>query len=277
MTLTQTQEAASACSACRAVDKPLSRCSQCKWAAYCSKSCQRDHWRVGHRRWCARLRTCQRFRELERRWWASRPADELQTFVGQSGLQPEAMCFFGEVLFLLSGLKACVLLSNLPRTWRQSFADEVVRPCGLLQPPPTAGTAYRVELLTVGTRLETPAEYELTGELVLANSLHAAFPLAQRRLHLADLAVPLAATQASALVVQEHDLARVLDYPVALSECAGDAMQEVGYFLADERVLLASYCASKTDEHGQRVQRHFQQYQLQLQGAFRLELHTSQI
>jgi hypothetical protein len=123
------------------------------------------------------------------------------------------MSFFGEVLFLLQGLKACVLLSNLPPTWRQSFASDVVEPSGLLA---YAQPACSVALHSVGTRLETPAEYELTGDLVLANTLHVEYQLAKRTLHLAT------DTNASALV-QEHELARVLDYPVALSDCNEDA------------------------------------------------------
>lgn len=177
------------CSACQSTDKALSRCSQCKWTAYCSKTCQRDHWKNGHRLTCGKLRVCQRFRDLEMRWWKSRPADELQAFVVRFGLQPESMSFFGEVLFLLCSLKPCVLLSNLPPTWRQSFASDVVVPSGLLLEvqgamPATGSSPCSVALYSVGIRLETPAEYELTGDLVLANTLHPEFAAAQRTLRL---------------------------------------------------------------------------------------------
>ncbi|KAE9013145.1 hypothetical protein PF011_g8604 [Phytophthora fragariae] len=273
---------ASICSSCQAADKPLSRCSQCKWAAYCSKTCQRDDWKAGHRLMCAKLRVCQRFRDLETQWWQARPAHELQRLVVQFGLQPESMSFFGEVLFLLCGLKPCVLLSNLPPTWRQSFARDVVVASGVLQ---VRATGWSAALYAVGTRLETRAEYELTGDLVLANTLHAEFATARCTLRLAAVTQPgvttdvhLATTE-STLLVQEQELAQVLDYPVALSECTDEApMVEVGYFLEEgrQRVLLTSYCAMETPPHTQRVQQHFQRYRA-CSGGLQLALHTSQI
>ncbi|KAH7476554.1 uncharacterized protein KRP23_7236 [Phytophthora ramorum] len=208
---------------------------------------------------------CRAFRDLERQWWASRPTDELQMFVVQFGLQPESMRFFGEVLFLLCGLKACVLLSNLPPTWRQSFANDVVVPSGLLLTTTGSVSPCSVVLYSVGTRLETPAEYELTGDLVLANTQHAEFQLAKH--------------MSVSGLVQEHDLARVLDYPVALSDCNESApMMEVGYFLEEEQqqVLLTSYCAMATPQHTQRVQQHFQNYQTR-SGGVQLVLRKSQI
>ncbi|EGZ20393.1 hypothetical protein PHYSODRAFT_313078 [Phytophthora sojae] len=246
------------CSACQSTDKALSRCSQCKWTAYCSKTCQRDHWKNGHRLTCGKLRVCQRFRDLEMRWWKSRPADELQAFVVRFGLQPESMSFFGEVLFLLCSLKPCVLLSNLPPTWRQSFASDV-----------------------------TPAEYELTGDLVLANTLHPEFAAAQRTLRLAAVTLHATAgvqvatvdTTSASRLVQEQELAWALDYPVALSECNEEApMVEVGYFLEEgkQRVLLTSYCAMAAALHTHRVQQHFQRYRAS-SGGLRLVLQTSQI
>ncbi|KAL3660994.1 hypothetical protein V7S43_014011 [Phytophthora oleae] len=266
------------CSVCQAADKTPSRCSQCKWSAYCSKACQRDHWRAGHRQMCAKLKVCQRFRDLEQQWWATRPMDELQMYVNQFGLHPESLRFFGEVLFLLCGLKSCVLLSNLPPTWRQSFASDVVLASGLL-------SAVDIALYSVGTRLETPAAYELTGDLVLSNTLHSQFAVAEQILRLAvsnvdaDRKVQLAVADGGVSgLVQEHELARVLDYPVALSECNEAAsMIEVGYFLENqERDLLTSYCAMATPQHTQRVQQHFQRYRA-CGGGLQLTLKTSQI
>ncbi|KAG1683729.1 hypothetical protein DVH05_014120 [Phytophthora capsici] len=168
---------------------------------------------------CGKLKILQRFRGLEQQWWATRPMDELQMYVNQFGLQPKSMRFFGEVLFLLCGLKSCVLLSNLPPTWRQSFACDVIGASGLLSSPGIA-------LYSVGMRLETPAEYQLTGDLVLGNTSHSDFAVAEQVLRLAVSnadahgKVRLAATDGGVSgLVQEHELARVLDYPVALSEC----------------------------------------------------------
>eukprot|EP00644_Phytophthora_capsici_P006385 jgi/Phyca11/127033/e_gw1.66.208.1 len=249
------------CSACHAADKAPSRCSQCKWTVYCSKTCQRDHWRAGHRQMCGKLKILQRFRGLEQQWWATRPMDELQMYVNQFGLQPKSMRFFGEVLFLICGLKSCVLLSNLPPTWRQSFACDVID-------------------------WKHPAEYQLTGDLVLGNTSHSDFAVAEQVLRLAVSYVDahgkvrLAATDGGVSgLVQEHELARVLDYPVALSECNEAApMIEVGYFLEEsqERVILTSYCAIASAQHMQRVQQHFRRYQ-SCGGGLQLTLETSQI
>ncbi|GMF23171.1 unnamed protein product [Phytophthora lilii] len=146
----------------------------------------------------------------------------------QAGLQPESMSFFGEVLFLLAGLKACVLLSNLPPTWRVSFVNEVFLPSGVLEyavPASSLSPSCSVALYSVGTRLETPAEYELSGDLVLVNTLHAEFELAKRALRLAFVTVEANAVQFAASasntsgLVQELELAGALNYPVALSEC----------------------------------------------------------
>ncbi|POM62353.1 hypothetical protein PHPALM_28501 [Phytophthora palmivora] len=285
----------SVCSACQATGKKLSRCSQCKWVAYCSKTCQRGHWKDGHRLMCAKLKVCQRFWDLERQWWATRPTGELQTFVVQFGLRPESMSFFGEVLFLLCGLKACVLLSNLPPTWRWSFARDVVVTSGLLEI-----LACSVALYSVSSRLETPAEYQLSGDLVLGNILHSEFPLAERTLRLAAVTVDTVPMRLSITdmntsgLVQENELARVLDYPVALSECNEDAPMveliscfrlpltgvlsgQIGYFLEEgqEQILLTSYCAMATPHCTQRVHQHFQRYRRC--SGLQLRLQTSQI
>ncbi|KAF4039231.1 MYND finger [Phytophthora infestans] len=281
--------ASSVCSACQASGIKMSRCGQCKWAAYCSKTCQRDHWRTGHRQMCAKLKVCKRFRDLEREWWSTRPSDELQRFVVQFGLQPESMAFFGEVLFLLCGLKACVLLSNLPPMWRQSFANDVVLACGLLEFESSATSLYpasSIALYSVSSRLQTPAEYELTDDLVLGNTIHSDFAMAEQALRLTGATVDTTRTVQLATtdvdvseLVQEHELARMLDYPVALSDCDEDAsMVEVGYFLEErqERVLLTSYCAMATLQHNQRIQQHFQRYR-KCSAGLQLTLHTSQI
>lgn len=272
----------SSCGACQAPSKTLSRCSQCKYTAYCSRTCQIDDWKTRHRQLCVKLKVCMRFRDLERQWWATRPVDELQTFVIQSGLQPESMAIFGEVLFLLLGLKPCVLLSNLPPMWRHSFATNVVLASGLLRLESSLTTSSSIALYVVGTRLETPAKYELTGDLVLGNVTHGEFALVEPTLRLGAVNedTRLARTDVAVLeVVQENVLARVLDYPVALSECTEVAlMLEVGYFLEEQqgRVLLTSYYAMATAPHMQRIQLHFQRYRACCAGL-QLTLQTSNV
>lgn len=45
------------CSFCHNVDIPLRQCAGCKFVAYCSKECQRRHWKGGHKRLCANMKS----------------------------------------------------------------------------------------------------------------------------------------------------------------------------------------------------------------------------
>lgn len=153
---------------------------------------------------------------------------------------PQTQRFFGEVFFLLGGLKSAVLFSNLPTEWRHSFALEVVVASGILEaddaPVPLA-------LYAVGDRVETAAEFNLSGDLVvLSQRLTAECEAASESLQLrpaldsaaktrgrdTEALTPPVVTSESVvpIIVSERDLARLFDYPVALSECR-EAMMEV--------------------------------------------------
>lgn len=140
------------------------------------------------------------------------------------------------MLFLALGLKACVVLSNLPHSWRASILADVVVPSGLLS---ASSPQCTPRVFVVGARVETPAEYALSGDLVLANAAHPSFGAAERALHLRELtadpshgseqtlALALERIRASAVhVVEEETLAQLLDYPIALSDCR-EPMTEV--------------------------------------------------
>lgn len=135
------------------------------------------------------------------------------------------------------------MLSNLPLQLRSSFAAEVVASSGLL----AVKSAMPIRLFVVADRVQTPAEYELTGDLVLANESHTLFQLAASAFRLrpllvdtgsdADLAIEqrlaqqlsltdLNASSPQAYLVDEETLAKALDYPVALSDCR-EPMAEV--------------------------------------------------
>lgn len=77
---------AAGCTSCGASGSALARCGRCKWPRYCSKSCQRSHWSSRHRRECATLAACGQFRDLERQFWTSERAKQLD-----DGLRPESM------------------------------------------------------------------------------------------------------------------------------------------------------------------------------------------
>uniref|UniRef100_K3WWU4 MYND-type domain-containing protein n=1 Tax=Globisporangium ultimum (strain ATCC 200006 / CBS 805.95 / DAOM BR144) TaxID=431595 RepID=K3WWU4_GLOUD len=285
---------ASLCAGCRAPRGPnAARCSRCKWVWYCSKACQRVHWTRRHRSMCASLQVAGAFRALEQKWWRTRPLREMHAFVTQSGLQPESMRFFGEVLFLLSGLKPMVMLSNLPAPWRSSFITDVIAPSGVLSHADQAQCTPA--LYVISGRVETPAEYDMSGDLMLVNTNREellALAVANLRLRPLHDALSSASAEVSlyggghahdkpAHVVREEDVARLLDYPVALSECKGDSMVEVGYFLDEgdcsgssvkpQDRLLTSYCAS--EKHAPRVRAHFERYTsyFQASGAIHLK------
>lgn len=141
-------------------------------------------------------------------------------------------CFFGEVLFLLSGLKPMVMFSNLPPPWRRSFVSDVVIPSGVLEHSTTGICA--AALYAVGDRVQTPAEYDMSGDLVLIDESltdHLAAAKASLRLrevHSTFIEGTDANASAQLHVVSEEALARLLDYPVALSECR-EPMVEVLY------------------------------------------------
>ncbi|TYZ57503.1 hypothetical protein PybrP1_004346 [[Pythium] brassicae (nom. inval.)] len=228
---------------------------------------------------CATVRLTARFRALESAWWCARSASEIRDFEARSGLDATSMRFFGEVFFLLGGLKSAVLFSNLPAEWRRSFAAEVVAASGVLERDVPAPLA----LCAIGDRVETAAEFDLSGDLVLISQcLAAECEAASERLRLRPargsaeaerVAPPPVASQSAPHIVSERELARLLDYPVALSECR-ESMVEVGYFLpdghsatrrdehGDERagspLLLTSFCASEA--HRARVAAHFARY-----------------
>ncbi|TMW57597.1 hypothetical protein Poli38472_003522 [Pythium oligandrum] len=250
----------------------LMRCSQCKWAAYCSRECQQSDWKQRHQAMCTSLKIGLAFREAEREFWASRPAEELEAFIRDESLDPTAMArrYYGEVLFCLTGLKPLVLFSNLPAGWRTSFAADVLGKCGLLQPPHDSLPSCQPRIYSVGDKVETVVEYELSGTLVLVNEAHPIVSGAHKSLRLAPVSLSEDATtllvshapQSTASILQEAELARYVDYPIALDECH-DPMIEVGYFLQrpdGARELLTSYCASNRATHHARLRAHFDRY-----------------
>lgn len=126
------------------------------------------------------------------------------------------------MLFLLSGLKPMVVFSNLPAPWRHSFASDIITPSGVLQH--TTTSKCTPALYAVGSRVETPAEYDMSGDLVLINeSLTDHFTAAKASLRLQKVhsttAEGVDASGDQIRIVSEDGLAQLLDYPVALSEC----------------------------------------------------------
>lgn len=136
------------------------------------------------------------------------------------------------MLFLLGGLKPAVLFSNLPSEWRRSFAADVVVASGVLE-----GDSSRspLGLFVVGDGVATAAEYDLSGELALVSqqlSAECEAVSARLRLQLVQIEdgggveLPVLTSAATPHLVSERELARLLDYPVALSECR-ESMVEV--------------------------------------------------
>lgn len=130
------------------------------------------------------------------------------------------------MLFLLLELKCCVLFSNLPVSWRSSFATDVLIKSGLLGQPASRQASTCVPgLYRIREHAQTPAEYDLSGDLVLANTAHEAFAYASQALGLESLEQAALPSSSDVLIVSEAALARVLDYPVALDQCRGDMIE----------------------------------------------------
>lgn len=132
-----------------------------------------------------------------------------------------------------------VLFSNLPAPWRSSFVSDVIIPSGVLQH--TSADRCTPELYVISGRVETPAEYDMSGDLVVVNPSRqellaaARVKLQLRQLHVSSGCVEVPTVSPSCgehpdtermHIAHEEDVARFLDYPVALSECR-DPMVEV--------------------------------------------------
>ncbi|KDO20456.1 hypothetical protein SPRG_14328 [Saprolegnia parasitica CBS 223.65] len=222
-------------------DGPTLRCARCKVQRYCSRACQAEAW-PAHRTACGHMVMATTWQALEAAWWTQLPVAVRQALEAD-GLTITSMAFFGEVYFVLAGLKPCVVLTGVPTPWKEHFLEHVVRPSGVLGAP-------NVRLASSGS-VHTHA-FDLSNHVVLLHTMHPMYAEAASLLH---VDMPLAAS----VMVTESQVARILDYPVGLDECAVGTMLEVAYFSND--TLLTTFCALDTPRHRRLINVHFQRYQ----------------
>ncbi|EQC42644.1 hypothetical protein SDRG_00372 [Saprolegnia diclina VS20] len=230
-------------STCHA-DGPTLRCARCKVQHYCSRTCQAEAW-PAHRTACGHMVVASAWQALEAAWWTQLPVSVRQALEAD-GHTIASMAFFGEVYFVLAGLKPCVVLTGVPTPWKDHFLEHVVRPSGVLDVP-------NVQLASSGS-VYTHA-FDLSNHLVLLHTIH---PLYAEASALLCVGTPLTAPT----LVTESQVARILDYPVGLDECAVGTMIEVAYFSHD--TLLTTFCALDTPAHRRLINAHFQRYQAAL-------------
>ncbi|DAZ97611.1 TPA: hypothetical protein N0F65_002230, partial [Lagenidium giganteum] len=295
---------------CYSCNKPsekgsLMRCSRCQCAAYCSRDCQVDHWSKNHSRLCSALKAALSFGRLESKWWDARSPAELERWITSQGLQPLSMRFFGEVMFLLSGVKCCVLLSNLPDAWRSSYIRDVIVESGILE---LKLKTCRAMLGVVANNMQTRSEIKMQGNLVLANRWHSdyvkmwdTFELAGINVATVDSLLKSIDPKAPVKLLDESFLARCFNYPIVLDECSEPMIEvsalwlpmtdicvrltmnrnaQVGYAHVapnNVEILLTSYCANDSEDHRKRIQAHFSQYQALFGTTFPLLLRTERV
>ncbi|OQS04613.1 hypothetical protein THRCLA_20838 [Thraustotheca clavata] len=219
-----------AMSTCRSTDASM-RCSRCKSVFYCSHECQRSHWAM-HKRSCTYMYAAMRWKTLESEWWATLPRDVHKTY--------------GEVYFMLQGLKPCVVLTGVPNAFKQDFYDKVIQPCKL---------GEDVLVATIN-KVRTQA-FDFDGKLILLHRQHERYNMILSMLKIKEIGH-------DDIVLEEKQIAWILDYPVALDECNDGTMLEIAYFAIETNDLLTSFCALDTIEHRQRVNVHFQKYKATL-------------
>jgi hypothetical protein len=144
--------------------------------------------------------------------------------------------FYGEVLLLLVGQKACVLFSNLPTPWRQDYIRSVLIPSGVIKPVKRSnkgdGNASPA-LYHTPQHLETQVSFKMSGDLVLVNRNDPLASIALGALHLKEIdtsfieSVRIEPLLRQTHVVPEQVLAQIFDLPMSLETCHEPLMIEV--------------------------------------------------
>ncbi|KAL6061257.1 hypothetical protein QOT17_013008 [Balamuthia mandrillaris] len=204
----------------------------------------------------------QRVREAEERWWHDVPSSHKRALEEQ-GLQPESMRVWGEILFLLLGLKPGVILTGLSSSEQvKDFVQKVFVESGLLRAHPEWKSGL------VERDMETSYFNFKNSFVIYDDSREDAAPVARRLLDASSSSPPPP--------LSEKEIATLLDYPVHLKEGAEleeqqkrqASLVEVAYFVEERqgekeeetrRLLVTSFGAEEA-EIKPRVLPHFQRY-----------------
>ena len=209
-------------------------------------------------------------------------------------VRPESQFLFGEVLFLLLGLKPMILCENIPQSCTLAFhsiCEAFTAECAKVH----SGTGDAMGEPVCGFVSLTTTHFSCSGCLVLTNARSPRFANVVECMGI----TPSPQTSGKPTAVSEAELADALDYPVSLDEFANSAddgdgkeLIEVGYILHNwiEKPLLhatnqglcrddaprLSTCYGVTHEYQQQVDDHFTKYRTACAGVAVLELELRQ-
>ncbi|KAF9407620.1 hypothetical protein BGZ94_002620 [Podila epigama] len=218
------------------------------------------------------------FRSAERAWIRSQEKNHHTSGLQTPSLE-ECSLHYGELAFVLAGLKPAVLIQLPSSELNCKFYHEVLLP-HLVQHPSYDATKLDCRLITRNIR---SPEMSLTGNILVWNQAtvrhHAQSTLVQATIqHLCPVQAPqMDDLQTKEAIISENDLATLLDIPGRLpaSEQEIRAMLEVTYLdiLPSGTVLLSAF-AAQPDELKQ-IAGHHKRYKERVAQLFGINLGVS--
>eukprot|EP00735_Rhodelphis_limneticus_P003961 TRINITY_DN15504_c0_g1::TRINITY_DN15504_c0_g1_i1::g.30440::m.30440 TRINITY_DN15504_c0_g1::TRINITY_DN15504_c0_g1_i1::g.30440 ORF type:complete len:224 (+),score=13.98 TRINITY_DN15504_c0_g1_i1:97-768(+) len=208
-------------------------------------------------------------RDAEKNWW-NRQSTSILEHLRESGLDPNQLAFFGEILFFLLGMKGAVIFTGLPDVLVPSYIKEVLEPSNIIQ---TAIMSNISSTYPVLARIHPSVMTQSTdfgNALILYNPEHHV---------IAEILRFFLSPQND--FISEDVLALALDYPVSLSEIPAEPDElrtiEVGYLDQQSNILLTSYASTSVPEHRKKVSEHFSLYQERTKPIFSLAIEIRQM
>jgi hypothetical protein len=207
--------------------------------------------------------TINKLKELDIEFWNNMCDSSLQ----EQGYNFESMCFYGEISFLLLGMKHCVMFSGLTKpnddSMMRSYIDSVLNQSGLFATFPQLRLQQLHPLLKF-----TTDNYDATGEYVMWRE----DDTNQTLLKQMKSTFLLEPQKPTVFHASETMMAEIFDYPCALPENeemqsiiedGGDAkydLCEVAYLDVannNEKRVIATYGARRIIAEIERAKQHY--------------------
>lgn len=210
----------------------------------------------------------EQYRQLETTWFENLSSTHLKIITDNGRVPVGELHLYGEIGFLLLGIKACVLIEHIPREdgLLDSYVEQVAMPWTKLLEAPNCGVAdsngrnIDITLYQVDRPLESP-EISLENSWFIINKSHDLFPVLNQSLLNDDF-----------LKLDEPHLALFLDYPGSLPNSPSElnTMLFVGYFDRKNGYSLTTYAAQERQKSS--VLDHFQHYASRCKQLLNLDL-----